>query len=315
MRILALWFPRLPIQVLLRQHPELHGRTAILLQGHGDDGLVAACTPGATALGVVPGVLAGQARLRCPGARFLPDNARACLDELDRLAAIIRTRATIPVAIGGRDYLEANVTALAADLGEAQAVARLLELARAWTGYDVRAAVAGTRLEALEAARATRRGPAFVPASAESLVEPPIARGTPGPIRASARLPVDASPLSAREALFRLLGRLDVILAGRAESFRELRVTFAGTDGSARSLTVRPAHPLHAATAALEALGPRLPADAFEDCASLSVELGRLGPDTRVRPSAVAAGRGVRGAMPPAARAPGPGRRAALPAA
>jgi len=313
MRILALYFPRLPVQVLLRQHPELHGRTAVLLQGHGDEGVVAACTPGASALGVLPGMLAGQARLRCPGARFLPDNARACLDELERLATIIRTRATIPVAIGGRDYLEADVTALAADLGEAQAAARLLELARAWTGYDVRAAVAGTRLEALEAARAARRGPASLPASAAALVEPGIPPGTPAPMRASARLAAGATPLSARETLFRLLGRLDVILAARAESFRELRVTCTGTDGSARCLTLRPAHPLHAATAALEALGARLPVDAFGGCTSLAVELGRLGPDTRVCPSAVTGGRGMRGARPPAATAAG--RRPALPAA
>ena len=162
MRVLALWLPRLPIHLALRNRPSLNGRPLVLLQGHGDEAVATTMSCEAARMGVLPGMSGGNARGRCPGAVFLADNAGACMDELERIAAIIRNRATTRVAMGGRDHLFVAVE----DRGgrdETAFARRVAGLVEAWAGHEVRVGVADTREAAVEAAHAARRAPAIVP--------------------------------------------------------------------------------------------------------------------------------------------------------
>ena len=93
MRVLCLLFQRLPIELALRARPALRGRPLALIAGHGGDALVTAATADLTARGIIPGMPAIEARERAPEARFAPDNAGACLDELERVSAIVRAKA------------------------------------------------------------------------------------------------------------------------------------------------------------------------------------------------------------------------------
>jgi hypothetical protein len=288
MRVLCLFFPRLSIQLALQQRPELAGKAIATIAGVGDDALVSAASTEATARGVVAGLTPAQARSRCPNAVFLPDNAGACLDELERIASIIRTRATGIVAIASRDELLVDVDSLPKHLGsdDAEAAARLTGLVRMWTGLSVRAGVASSRAEAIEAARGARLAPAIRP-PVLAWGEPPLQASSAGPLAVEVLVPLGTSPLAARARLLRAAHLLQVLLDGAEQSYREVRATVHDESGEARHLRklIEPAsdvqHALHAAL-------PILSDESIATAVSIRLELGRLGPDVRVAPATAA---------------------------
>jgi nucleotidyltransferase/DNA polymerase involved in DNA repair len=287
MRLLCLFLPRLPLQVVLRERPLLRGKPVILLSGHGDEAPVSASSPEASAEGVLPGMSAGQARQRCPRAIFLPDTAGECLDVLERLASILRVRATPLVALGGRDHLFMDLEGIAGD--ESSAAANLAALVRAWSGFEVRAGIAPTRAEALEAARPARGLPVVFPPG-EQATEPPIEPFGPRELAATVHLPATRSELAFRAAIVRVLGALQPLLEGRRECFREVRLDVESPDGAV-SVSARSPQPVHAALDALDLLSGRLASLTPAGPAMLRVTLARLGPDVRVRPCAATASR------------------------
>ena len=290
MRVLALWLPQLPINLALRNRASLAGRPVILLQGHGDEAVNASASCEAMRMGVLPGMSGGNARGRCPGAVFLADNAAACLDELERIAMIIRHRATTRVAIGGRDHLVIAIQALDAR-GEAAAARRLASLVEAWSGNLVRAGVADTRAEALEAAHASRRAPVVAPIGAGGTDGDAIAAfGTGATLGGSIRITAGSGTLATRSAVIRLFTRLQTLLEARGESYREVRLEVEGPEPS-RAWNLSAVAPLHSAGEALALLGEQAPADALEDARGVRVSLARLGPDVRVARLAVSGGR------------------------
>jgi len=282
MRLLCLFFPRLSLRLALRDRSHLHDRPVVLLGGHGDEALVTAVSSEASSRYVLPGMTAGQAHQRCPAGIFLPDNAGECLDLLERAAAMLRLRATPLVAIGGRDHLFVDLEGLVG--GETAIAANLGSLVRAWTGFEVRAAVAATRAGALEAARPARGLPAVLPPggqAAEAPLEPFVGRE----LSASMELAVNRGELAFRAAITRLLDGLQPLLEGRHESFRTIRLDIETADGT-RSLTGRCSQPLHRALDALDMLSGLVEFDESCNPRRVRVTLGRLGPDVRVRPCA-----------------------------
>jgi hypothetical protein len=288
MRVLCLFFPRLSIQLALQQRPELAGKAIATIAGVGDGALVSAASTEATARGVVAGLTPAQARSRCPNAVFLPDNAGACLDELERIASIIRTRATGIVAIASRDELLVDVDSLPKHLGsdDAEAAARLTGLVRMWTGLSVRAGVASSRAEAIEAARGARLAPAIRP-PVLAWGEPPLQASSAGPLAVEVLVPLGTSPLAARARLLRAAHLLQVLLDGAEQSYREVRATVHDESGEAQHLRklIEPASDVqHALQAAL----PILSDESIATAVSIRLELGRLGPDVRVAPATAA---------------------------
>ncbi len=300
MRILALWQPRLGIQLALRQRPTLEGRPVILLQGRGEEALVSEASCEAQRMGVLRGVSAGHARGRCPGGVFLADNAGGCLDEMGRIASIIRTRATTRVAIGGTDHLFVGLPDDLDGAQEAVVAKRLLSLAAAWGGQEARGGVADSRDAALDAAHAARRGVLIVPSGSEgrAVEEIPVYRSGEQ-IGAAVRLGPGESGLAARAAVIRLFGRLQLVLAARGESFRELEMEVETGAGAIRH-AVASAQPLHTAGEGLALLGTHVPADALAGARQVRVLLGRLGPNVRVARRAAGVGRPA-GRIAPAA--------------
>jgi len=282
MRLLCLFFPRLSLQVSLRDRPHLQDRPVVLLSGSGDEALVAAASPAASSRYVIAGMSAGQAHQRCPSAMFLPDNAGDCLEALERVGSMLRLRATPLVALGGRDHLFIDLEGLSG--GETAIAANLAALVRAWTGFEVRAGVAATRAGALEAARPARGLPVVLP-SGRQAAEAPLEPFGERELSASMDLPADCADLVVRAALTRLLAGLQPLLDGRGESFRTARLEMDSEDGT-RVLTARCAQPLHRAADALDLLLPRGEFVDLGNCRRIRVTLGRLGPDVRVRPCA-----------------------------
>jgi hypothetical protein len=272
-RFVCVLFPRLGVQLAVRGRPELAGRPVILIAGAGDEALVAECSPEAAARGLLAGMSAGQARGRCPGAAFLPDNAGACLDELGRIASILRTRATSLVAVEGRSHMVAAV----ADEDEARAV---VALARAWSGWDVKGGLGATRAGALEAARSARCGGLLGAERERAGADEPVPWRSEGVYAAEFRVE-PRKALSAGAGMKRAAARLDALLAGRGESFREVTLLWEGA-GSVRVERVRTARPLHRANEGVEALRPAVARAVAEGARGLRVELGRLGPAVRV---------------------------------
>lgn len=285
MRLLCLFFPRLALQTVLRDRPRLQDRPVVLLRGHGDEALVSAVSSAASGRYVLPGMTAGQAHQRCPGAIFLPDNAGECLDLLERVASVLRVRATPMVEIGGPDHLFLDLKGLFGE--EPLIAANLAALVRIWTGFEVRAGVAATRLAALEAARPARGLPAVLPPGGQAAEAPEAqlesfeARELSG----SVGLPDNCSELVFRAALADLFGRLQLLLEGRGESFRTIRLDIETADG-ARSLTRRVVQALHRGADALDLLSQLPDFAAHSSPCRIRVTLGRLGPDMRVRPCA-----------------------------
>ena len=277
MRVLCLLFPRLAVQLALRHRPELKGRTLVFLQGHGEDALVAATTCDASARGLLVGMTAGEARHRVDRARFLPDNAGQCLDELERLADIIRRRATPLVEIAGREHLFVDISNLApGSRSEAAVATTLARIASSFTECTVRAAVASTRAEALEAARASRSSIAVVPP--RDAAEPPIAPQRAETIAASV---TGDSELRLRARLSQALRHLDAVLDARGASFREAKLIVSNPDGE-HLLSFRLRIPA-STTAPLTAALDEVPA-MLGGVTGIRIELSRLGPDVRTRP-------------------------------
>lgn len=278
MRILCLQLPHIGAHLAVRSRPALAGRAVVLIEGHGDDAVVSDRTCEAGARGILVGLSAGQARGLCPGAVFLADNAGACLDELERLATILRTRATTLVAIGGRDHLFIDITD---DVAEQRIAARLSGLVSAWADYPVRAGVASSRAAACEAASASRRAPVIVPPDGDE-EEPGLGPYRDEPLTGEWRVAHALSGLQARARTVRLLAHLDTMLAAQARSFREATVSLETAEGiSEFHFRVAPSH---AASDLLSELAARLGADGLDGALGLSVALQHLGPDVRIRP-------------------------------
>jgi len=282
MRIACILFPRLAIQIARRGHPGL-GRSLVLLAGEGDGALVSAASPDASAAGITVGMSAAGARARCSSAAFLPDNAGECLETLEAASAILRARATPSVAIGGRDHLFVSLAGLEPlFVDEATAASALLGLARTWTGFDGRAGVGGTRDAALEAARTARRYPVVIESDTSGCET--IAPWHDDTLTARHSFPFASTPKDVRARLVHLLLRLEAILDGRGESFREVSVTLGTTAGGSNSWRAGRRAPMQRAAEALALLGEQLGPNAFESVERIDVELARLGPATEVVP-------------------------------
>lgn len=223
MRVLCLFFPRLGIELALRSRPGFRSAAVALLQGAGDDAVVSAASCELAARGVMAGMTAGEARRRVPETRFLPDNANACLESLERAAAILRARATPFVEVGGREHLFLDITRLAhGPSEEARLAGRLAAFAGSWLQSLARAGVADTRADALEAARAARRGPQVVGTRLEH--EAPLNSYPAGMVRVAAICSDGSNELAVSALARRLARKLDLVLEARAATTRLLIV-------------------------------------------------------------------------------------------
>ncbi len=285
MRILSLFLPRLAVELMARDRPELRGRPLVLTSHPGDDGRVVAVAAMVAACGVLPGMSAAEARRHAPGAVFAPDNANACYDQLERVGRLLRLRATPLVELGGRDHLFIDLAGLDGGAGEAPTATTLAVIASGWSGLPVQAGVGSARAEALRAARAARRGPLVLEGNDTPASEPPIRdRGTEV-IAARAR----CAMLPGQQPLVRLrqmLERLDQVLKGRAQASRELRVVARGSQGTLEA-RLRPAAPLARASEALVELRERV--GDLAGVAQLRVELAGLVPAPSLPPTTLVA--------------------------
>jgi hypothetical protein len=282
MRVLCAWFPKLDIDLATKLRPALGSRAVVLLQGHGDRALVSATSCEGSRGGILPGMSAGQARRRSPMAVFLADNGGACLDELERIARIVRARTTTRVEVGGRDHLFVAIHGEDAE-HERELALRLMGIIKAWADRPVRGGLSDTKQEALEAARSSRRG---------LLVTPPRAAtgdaGAIGPLeeRSVAVRQEFAPPLpglGARATIGALLSRAERVLDARGDGFRTVDVTIICDGGTFHASGASP-QPLHTAAEAMALVAPQLPAESLDGTASIGIALGRLSPDIRVKP-------------------------------
>lgn len=280
MRLLCLYFPDLAITLARRAHPHLAERPIALIDGAGPEAVVTAVSP-AAARTIHPRMLAGDSRQRCPGAVFLPSNAGACLDELERLATIIAKYATESVAIESTSHLLVDVTGARDEVRTAQ---RLRSLARAWSDMVVQAGIGSTRRDALQAAMSSRRIVVAVPPRTAS---EPALRRMEGPI--SVTLYLDGSA-AGRLRIGAALHRLAAVQEAAGRSFRDVRLTLA-TDAETHSLRIRCDRPLNVddVRERIVAAVGRLPQGVS---GTLTVALELLGPPVRVYalPALAAAG-------------------------
>ncbi len=293
MRPLCLYFPRLGVEIALRQSPHLSGRSVALLSRPGADGRLTAVSAQAADRGLLPGMSAGEARRKDPTCVFLPDNPGAALDELERIASIIRLRATPLVEVGGAAHLFVDLAStIRLYPDEAAAARRLQQLAQAWSGLPVRAGAASTRRLALAAAMAARFQPAIDSGPAAAADEPPIAPFAERTLAVTVTVFGGSSEAGARERLTGALRRLQAILDARNEGFRELRVEI-DCDGHAGAAAIeRFLNPEYDASRALNGLEAHLCASRPGAAHTVRVTLGRLCPDVRALawPSAAAGG-------------------------
>lgn len=274
MRVLCLYVPRPGIQLVQRANPELAGRPVALLEGEGDDArVVAASSPE-----IPPGLTAGQARRRFPGLRFLPDNAAACYEELDRLASIIHANATPLVAIGGRDHLFVDIRGLGGRFGDEPGIAKgLAGMARTWSALDVRVGIAGSRAEALAAARTARRGPLCIQGGgAAAAQEPPVIGARAETLAGGIRLAGIATGQGRRNAIVRAVRRLAILARGRGEVPRCVAVR-VDAGGASTWRVIRPGAPLTSECAILDAV-LALAGDALDAASAMRIELRSLVP-------------------------------------
>ncbi len=287
MRILCLWFPRMAATLAVKQRPQLKGRPVVLLSG-GPNPVVSGCSVEATARGVRCGMAATEAQSLAPAAAVLPDNASACLDELERLALIFRHRISERAEIAGRDHLFLDLTAAAPDQPEAALAARVISLARAWTALDGRVGVASSRRAALEAAQAARRFALILPP--EDLAGGPAIGAYRDEVLAVERAFASVTDAArTRAALVRMLSQLQVILSARRQSYREAVVSII-RDDTIVPVTLRPHRPLHETGAVIDLLRRAVDGEVFAGAIAVRVELRRLGPDVRVKAGVQAAG-------------------------
>lgn len=276
MRTLCLLFPRLGIQVARRENPGLQGRPVALISGDGDAGLISVVSVEATVAGVETGMRPEQAAERCPAIVFERDNAGACLNELERMASILRVKATTDVAIVSRDAVAVALGGLGGQFAdEAGAAQALAQLARSWTALDVRAGVGSTVDTALAAARTARRYPVV----AAGDVQHRGLSAVPGQVSGSARLEQGREWVRAGTLLERLALALDVYRL----SYREVLLEVERPSGRL-SLRIRSDAPLHTGVEALNLIRIRAGAGALAGANALTVSLQRLGPRVRVDP-------------------------------
>jgi hypothetical protein len=273
----CLYFPTLATALARRPGGDREERPLVLIQGAGDAAVVTAASPLARARGAFTGMTAGQARIRCGSALFLPDNAGACLDELERLASILRRYATDSVAIGGRDHLLLHIES---ETAPAVMARRLTALVRSWCCHDVRAGVASSQGAALEAARAARRAP-LVDGSPTKLPPAPYTALQEDGIAGASDVRGEGM-VALRRDVFRLLCRLEELLAGRAQGFREVRIEVESSDAT-RVLRLRFENPAHTAGEVLHRLEQHLHSPELVPVRRVRITLERLCPDVRQR--------------------------------
>ena len=281
MRVLSLFFPRLGIQLARNANPLLAGRPLALLAGEGDEGLLSIVSCEATAAGVEPGMTALQARQRCPGITLERDNAGECLERLEAVVAILRTRATTNVAIVSRNSLALSLDDIRPRFAdETSAATSITALARSWSGLDVRAAVAGTVEQAESAARKARRFPLIQPDEGVSQHQLPRY----DPISASFAWDSPVSAETARVRIARLVGTLQPVLETQARSYRAIRLDIE--HGAYRSSVVlRTSQPMHRASDALELLRSRTAHLELDATTAVRITLESVGPSVLVEPS------------------------------
>ena len=272
MRILSLTFPELPIALARKAHPHLAERPLALLRGTGPEAVVTAVSPAASRT-LHARMLAGDARLLCPGAMFLPDNTAACFDELERLASIIRKYATETVAL-------ASSTAIFVDLSpvadERETAERIRTLARSWSGVMVQAGIGNTRDEAMEAAASSRR---TITVAEPRLVRSHELRETTGPVSVSATL---VGRHGDRKRVLSALRKLAVAVGAYGWDFRELQMTL-DNEQATRTIRLRFDNPtdLRRAEDRIWAALGKLPEGSG---GRLTIELRRLVPRRAVEP-------------------------------
>lgn len=281
MRFVAMVFPRLAVQLARKANPELIGKPFGLLSGTGDAGILSVVSVESTAAGIEAGMTSLQARQRCPRIVIEADNPTQCLEALDEVVSIVRTRATSNVAIVSREAIVVELSGTEGQFaGEAAAAQGLLALARSWSGLDVRAAVASSISEAICKARTARRHPVICePRELEDVEQLPAYE----PVAASFswEKPADAATVSTRIA--RTLGSLDAVLGAYGHSYRQVRLELEHGPYR-RTVSVRPPAPIHFSDEALAALQHRIDAASLEGVTSFRVVLDEAGPSVHVDP-------------------------------
>lgn len=278
MRVLVLAMPRLSVQLARREAPGLRGRPLATVQPRGCGLVVASASAEASAAGVAPGMALEAARARCPALAAVPAKPAAELDELERLAGVLRVKATPHVAAATREAVAIDLAGLEGRFANELAAAEALAgLARAWTGLDVRAAVADTWEEAEAAARAARR----------AVVCP--ARGARGALPRREGLAVRVAGPVTGERLAAALERLGLVLAAHGASCRGLEVEVTAAAGEARCWRLRAAGPLHRGHELAALVRPLVPA--LEGAAAAAARVLGAGPSVEVPGGRTAAAR------------------------
>ncbi len=294
MRLLCLYFPRLAAAVARKADGTLAQRPVVLVSGIGDDAVVASSSVEAANSGVRAGMTAGAARQRCPGATFVNANANECLGALEGAASILRLRATPNVAIVSGSHILVDLRGLDSRFAdEAVAATRLAATVKAWTGIDVRAGVGSTPADARTAAESARRFPMIAADAGGPAVR--VASQSPARvISGSAIIAEGADGKNVRSRVVRILGQLELLAAGREESFRRVRVEVGRTEGVETAVLSAP-QPLHTASEALALLAAQATEGFFIGATMVRVSLERLGPEMRVeaRPTAQVEKRGA----------------------
>ncbi|MGE3073251.1 MAG: hypothetical protein AB7N24_04095 [Dehalococcoidia bacterium] len=280
MRVLSLFFPRLGIQLARSATPSLAGRPLGLLAGEGDGALLAAVSVEATADGVEAGMTALQARQRCPGIALERDNARECLEQLEAVASILRTRTTSNVAIVSRNSVALSLSGLEVRFANEEAAASAISaLARSWSGLDVRAGIASTLARAECAARKARRYPQIEPDAGVTQFELP--RYEPVTGRYAWETPASGPEVVSR--INRLLGTMQPVIESAGRSFRNIRIEVE--HGPYRSaMVLKGSQPLHRAAEASELVRSRIAELALAGTTAISVTLDAIGPSVSVEP-------------------------------
>ena len=280
MRVLSLFFPRLGIQAIRAARPELGSRPLGLVAGEGDGALLTVVSVEATVDGVEPGMTALQARQRCPGIALERDNARECLEQLEAVTAILRTRATPNVAIVSRNSVAIALDGMDSRFADEQAAAQsLLALARSWSGFDARAGVASTLEEAECASRTARRFPVIRPDGGVTDLQLP--RYEPVSVAIAWETPTTGE--TARARLAKAVASLQPVLDAQGQSFRAVRIEVER--GAYRNAAIaRPAQPFHRASEAFELLRGRLGSGELDGATAVRVTLAEPGPAVSVEP-------------------------------
>ena len=280
MRILSLFFPRLGVQLVRDANPSLAGRPLGLLVGEGDDALLSTVSVEATADGVEAGMTALQARQRCPGIALERDNAGECLEQLEALSAILRTRTTSNVAIVSRNSVAVSLAGLESRFADEESAATAISaLARSWSRLDVRAGIASSLEQAECAARKARRFPVVQPDDGVTQFELP--RYEPVTGRHAWETPPPSADVTAR--INRLVGTMQPIIEASSQSFRAIRIELE--QGHYRSaIVLRASQPMHRASEAIDLVRARSNELPLDNVTAVAVTLESIGPAVEVQP-------------------------------